>query len=1143
MVIRNSACAFILYIIICGISFAQNNIRFEHISIEHGLSHSSVQCIIQDKSGFLWIATEDGLNRYDGNNFKIYRPQKGNPNSISDIFIWEMTEDSNGDIWIATNMGGLDKYNVDTEKFTHYRNNPGDKNSLSSDKLRSVFIDRSGRLWVGTWGGGLNVLDTESGKFTKYLHDAQDSTSLNNNVVNNIFEDSSGRIWICTDGGLAEYNKKQNNFKRYVHKASDQYSINNNRVTAITQDDQGRLWVGTNDGIAEFDNKSGKFYRMYYEEKNPNSLSNNLVTAMYKDDSGTIWIATDAGGVSSYDPVKRLFNRYMHDPANPRSLSINIVRKIFQDDLGMLWIGTNGGGLNRVFRGKKKFELVTYDSYNIDGLNHTVVRSFYEDSRDYLWVGTAGGGINILDKQTKKYAHMKNQPNVENSLTSNIILSIAEDPEGDFWAGTWEAGLNRITVKSEIKSAQDYAESKIKRYTHNPQNPYSISSDIVQKVFLDKFGNLWFGTGSGIDLYEKETDRFYNLSSDSLNKFSLSDNRVQSAIIQDRNGCLWIGTWGGLNRMKCPGKKLNPSSDPSALKNIKFFSYKHDPVVANSLSDDRVITLYEDPLADDLTIWIGTYGGGLNKMVIKKDNKSDKEIILFNNYTESDGLSSNVVYGIQGDSQGNIWLSTNNGISKFEVSKNRFKNYNESEGVQSNQFYWGASYMGRDGKIYFGGVNGYNAFYPENVVSSSKLPGVAITDFRIFNQSVEPGETYEGRVILEKNITKTKEISISYKDYVISFEFASLHFIAPQKNEYAYMMEGFETKWNYVGNRRFVTYANLPPGEYTFRVKASNNEGIWNEEGASIKLIVTPPYWETSWFRIAALIVMAGLMYAVYRIRIRTIRNQNRRLELKVRKRTTDLRKEITERKKIEAELRNSEEKLKELNANKDRFFSIIAHDIKSPFSALIGFARLLETDLKQSSPEEIEEGVNAISKSAKSIYDLLENLLEWSRLQIGHTKYSPVIFDIYKTTEDVIELLKPSANNKDISIENGLDAGTLVLADSYMISTVLRNLISNAVKFTKPGGNIRVNSIKYNGKLEVQVIDTGVGISEEDIQRLFRIEIAQSKIGTSKERGTGLGLILCKELVEKCGGELRVESELEKGSVFIFTLNTAETV
>ncbi len=834
--------------------------KFEHLTPEMGLSQSAVQCIIQDSKGFLWFGTEDGLNKYDGYNFTIYRHNEKDTNSISDNFIWTLFEDSDENLWIGTSSGGLNKFDREKNRFIRFKHDPNEPGSISQNDIRTIFEDSKGNLWIGTNNAGLNKFNKSDQSFTHYQYSFTDENSISSNSIRAIREDAAGNLWIGTNGGgLNKYNPAIEKFRRFTVSPGKFNSINSNFIWSLHIDSEGIIWIGTDGrGLNKLEPQTMKFESFTSEVNNENSLINNNVTSIYEDKNGTLWIGTE-GGLSIFDRSKNKFKNVSHKPLKPSSLSNNLIRFITEDHSGLIWIGTIGGGINKYNPFSKRF--VHYQ--NIPGdptsLSSNMIRAVYVDNNETLWVGTLGGGLNRLNKDDDKFIHYMYDKNDPTSLSDNRVSTIYEDSRNVLWVGTWGGGLNKLTDDSNL------LQPKFKLYKASSSDLNSLPSDLIQAIYEDSFKNLWIGTESGLSLFLRERNKFLSFNHNSDETNSLSDDRIQSkCIYQDSANNLWIGTWNGLNRISSL-KKINSEN----ASQIKFQVYKSDPSKPNSLSDNRIISIHEDPSSTEsnVILWIGTVSGGLNKMVIRNNEESNSEEILFTHYTEKNGLPNNAIYGILGDEKGNLWLSTNNGLSKFNPKEQTFRNYNESDGLQSNQFYWGASYRSGNGEIFFGGVNGVTAFYPSDLKDNPHIPEVYITELQLFNKPLQISENSP----LKKSILETKQIELGYDSYVMTFEFVALDYTVPEKNQYRYMLEGYDKDWIPAGNRRFATYTDIGAGEYEFKVKGSNNDGIWNEEGASIKIKILPPFWANLWFITLFIIVITGLVIYLITARVKQL--------------------------------------------------------------------------------------------------------------------------------------------------------------------------------------------------------------------------------------------------------------------------------
>jgi ligand-binding sensor domain-containing protein/signal transduction histidine kinase len=842
-------------------------LRFDQISIEQGLSQSSVRVIFQDSRGFLWFGTEDGLNRYDGYTFKIYKPQPGNPNSLSDGWVSAMVEDAEGHLWVGTRLGGLNRYDPGTGQFTRYQHDGVDPASLSDDHIRALFVDKDNQLWVGTFVG-LDRFEPETGKFKHYPYGASlpgnPSVALKISVI---FQDSQDRFWIGTlDGGLNGFNPKTGSYTTYrqieatppvagnnpvstdpqeiqVNADTNTRTISLNRVTALAEDLHGAIWVGTQNGLYLFNPETGEFKHYMHEEANPLSIADNAIYALLVDSSGNLWIGTSRG-LDRLNQKRNQFIHYRNDPSFPKSLSNNFVLSIYEDRGGVLWFGTYGG-VNKYDRWRDKFALYRNDPYDPASLSGNFVFSIQVDYQGFAWVGTYGDGLNRFNPKTGKAIHYKNDPQNPNSPASDLVMSLIEDENGFLWIGTMN-GLDRFDPIRNIFT----------HYRNDASNPDSLSANNIYAIHEDRRGRLWVGTFAGLDLLDKTTGIFSHYRPGSEDPTTLSGNQVNS-IFEDANGNLWVGTFeSGLNRLD--------------LKTNVFTRYRHNAKDETSLSSDSILTIQQDSKG---RLWIGTAGGGLNLYHPETDS--------FTYYLEKDGLPNAVVHGILEDESGNLWLSTNHGISRFNPDKETFRNFDAGDGLQSNEFSSGAYARGRDGEFYFGGINGLTVFHPSKITDNPYLPQIILTSL-----------TQDGMpVSVDSSVETIREITLRWPQNSLEFEFAALGYNQPDKNQYAYMLEGFDTNWHYIGTKRDGRYTNLPGGEYKLLLKATNSDGIWNDTPVRIKVTIIPPFWQALWFRVLlgafAVVVVAG----GFRLRTRAIQERNRALERIVKERTYALEK------------------------------------------------------------------------------------------------------------------------------------------------------------------------------------------------------------------------------------------------------------
>ena len=858
-------------------------VQFEHLTIEDGLSQNAGLAIFQDSRGYLWIGSQDGLNRYDGYTFEIFKNDPDDPNSISHNSILAIAEDRNGALWIGTWGGGLNRFDPATETFIHYRVDPSEKSSLSHDVVTSIKEDSTGTLWVGTLGG-LNRYDPATDSFDHFKNDPDDTSGLSSDAISVIFEDSDGQLWIGTGSngvegsGLNRLDPATGKAVRYQHDEADPNSLSSNNIASIYEAPDGTFWIATGGfslqggGLDWFNPRTGTIQHFAHDSRFTDSLSDDNLMALWGDSSGTLWIGTWSAGLDRMELARPgHFAHYQNDRFFPDSLSGNEVWSLFKDRSGALWIGTSHSGINKLPANSGQFSLYRNNPGDPSSLSTNAVGAFAEDNYGDIWIATWGAGLERFDTHTGRFKHFRHDPENPDSLSDDLFMDVYVDEYGLVWAGTLGKGLDALHPVT----------GRAKHYVHDPDDPASIADDNIAAIIPDKKGGLWIGTFGGLSHYDPNSGIFTNYSNNPDNASSLSENKVVSLHLDSKQNILWIGTWGGgLNRLD-----LNDPlhTDP---RKASFTKYRNNPEDPASLSEDSIWAIHQ---TRDSSLWLGTQKGL---------NHFDPSAETFTYYTEKQGLPNNVVLGILEDYAGNLWLTTNNGLAQFDPDAGTFLTYDSSDGLQSNEFNSNAYYRARSGIMYIGGINGFNVFNPVDIKPNPVPPQVAITDFEVFN---EP---------LPVDLSGREPIQLSYQQDFISFEFAALDFQAPHKNQYAYMLEGFDKDWVVAGNRRFATYTNLPGGQYVFRVRASNSDGTWNENGAAIPVFITPPVWQTWWFLGALIVVASALVAGGFRWRFNAIREQNIYLETQISERTSELRetnqlleKEVEQRKRAEAEL------------------------------------------------------------------------------------------------------------------------------------------------------------------------------------------------------------------------------------------------
>ncbi len=1013
-------------------AYAQTSLlQFKHISIESGLSQSSARCLLQDRHGFLWIGTQDGLNRYDGYEFKVFKYDVLDSNSLTGNFVSCLLEDRDGLIWIGT-IGGLTQFDPLNNTFTRYFTDKKNSSALQGESVLALCEDNDGNIWAATYLGGISKFDKRSNSFKTFLNDSNDPKSISNNFVTDISKDQEGNLWIGTfNGGLNMLNPRTGVFEHYYADPSRKNSLSSNVIMSLVWYSQDTVLIGTHNGFNVFNPRTNTSVLYTNDPKNERSISSNPIQKIYKDNAGGIWIGTYGTGLERFNKNSGTFLHYRNNENDLHSLSANSIPAILVDRNNILWVGSGTNGLNKCNLDPKLFSVVKNERGNINSISGNMIRSIFEDGEGNIWVGT-NDGLNNIEQRTKNIRRYVSEPANAFTLSDNRVGTIAEDRENNLWIGT-QSGLNKFDRKKNI----------VTRYLYDPKNPNSIPYNLIVSIYIDSANIIWLGaSGGGLIRFDPHNNLFKQYLHRDDDPNSINDNIVFE-VYKGRSRLLWLCTPTGLN-----------SFDPSTGIFTRYTQLKFS---IRAQESKTIFSIYED---EQGILWIGSLGDGLIRF--------DVEHQQVKNFTERDGLSNNVVYAIVADAKNNLWLSTNKGLSRFDKTTEKFKNYNVTDGLPSNEFNSGARLRARNNELYFGGIEGLVHFDPEKIEENKFVPSVVVSQFKVFDKEYRKDKTYFGG----------EELHLSYADNYFSFEFAGLGFTEPSKNQYAYMLEGLDRDWIYSGNRRYVGYTHLEPGRYIFRAKASNNDGVWNESGAAITVIISPPFWKTWWFIAIMTIIFSGSSYGAIKQRINRLRKEAQSQEL-FSKQLMEVYE--TERKRIASELHDG------LGQN------------------LLIIANRAKMGLKKEERSLMQKEFEIISESAlESINDVRKITYNLHPLQIDEIGITTAVESMLKRVATLID------NTLSYTIEQIDDL--LPKEKQIHLYRVIQETLNNSIKHSG-AQNIEVIVVKDGQSIRTIIKDDGKGFDP-------------------KIKKEGYGMRSLNERVKILNGQYAIESSAGKGTV-----------
>ena len=1090
-------------------SFAQqnkfqiSNTKFEHITNSDGLMHNSIRFSFQDSRGYMWFGTNNGLYKYNGYEFKIYNNELGNKYSLIGNRITSISEDSSGKVWIGTNKG-LCTYNRDSDSFVRDLYNSEISSYFNFHNfINTIFIDTLDNIWLGTPQGLYNLKKSSKGFKLSVFKTSNQVDGLASNYISCITQYKEGLL-IGTPNGLNKLEFSDDDQVKITRIKNN--VIGSVNIKSLFVDSDLSIWVGTLNGLHKIETSIDNTFNVYtnYLAEIENSFANNSINTIHQVDSSTIWIGTLNSGIFELNKDENVVKIYQQNPRNIYNLKSNDINNIFKDDFGVVWVSTNRGGVSKLNLNKNKIDHFKNNDFNSNSLSGNLINTIFEDSNQNVWIGTFKTGLNLLmnNSKEKEFIHFNKA-----DVGSNNIHAICEDNYGNIWLGSKSDGITQVQVqKGKI--------SKTARFTkENTNNALMVNN--VTIMYKDKRGDIWMGGGPNSGLIRltpnkefgklPQITQFQKLKE---NTNSLTSNYVFS-IYEDSQNVLWVGLNGsGL-------VKIIRDENNNPIHYTRIMGREEYP---SGLNNNQIFAIHEDNYQN---IWIATFGGGLNKILKEEINKKHPKIIK---YKQENGLPSNEIYGILEDKNQNLWISSNSGISKYDIENKTFTNLGLKDGLQALNFRKGAYFKGRNGMMYFGGINGFNSFNPNSFVKNEVPPKVELTGFKLFNNEVGVGEKILGKAVLNKNISETNEIVLKHGHNSFSFEFSAMHYASPNQNNYMYMLDGFDKDWiSTSSKRRFVTYANLDSKDYVFKVIASNSDNVWNSNARELKLKVLPALWKTWWAYTIFILFTIFLMWLF--------------------RRNILVRAEYRNSLKIEKLEKN---KIKVLNKMKLEFFTNISHEFKTPLTLILGpLQNLLKMEIVDS---KLKESLLIMDRNANYLFRLINQLMDFRKAETNQLKVITSKGNLVDFCEEVVLSFNVLANEKHLNLSfESSESELIVYFDWDKMDKILNNLISNSIKYTPDSGNIKVslsfinngiskrsNVLDVRSEIEIIVEDTGVGIPKNQISKVFKRFYQVEDSNKSNSFGSGVGLALTKKLIDLLQGHIKVKSNHNEGSQFI---------